>query len=324
MVTHTPSALRVVFFGTPDFAVPTLQALLVSTHHVVGVVTQPDRPKGRGRRPHQSPVKEVGLAHDIPVFQPEKLKEASFVQAITTLQPDLAVVAAYGKILDERLLSLPRLGFLNVHASLLPKYRGAAPIQRAVMAGETETGVTIMRVVRALDAGPMLAAASRSIDLQESSVEIERDLAALGAPLLVSVVDRLASGGVVETPQDDSAATYARRLEKDEGRVDWTASARAIHNKIRGLQPWPHAFTQFNGQRCILLRSELAGPPDNEAWGARPGRIIEAAGDSLAVATGDGIVRLRSLQMEGGRPLTTREFIAGQRVTPGSMFGQTA
>lgn len=323
MVTEGASALRIVFFGTPDFAVPTLEALLASRHDVVGVVTQPDRPKGRGQRSHQSPVKDVSLLHDLPVLQPEKLKDESFMLAFTSLQPDLAVVAAYGRILSDTLLSIPPLGFLNVHASLLPKYRGAAPIHRAVMAGETETGVTIMRVVRALDAGPMLATATRSIGPDDSSVEIERDLAALGAPLLISVVDRLVEGTVIETPQDESAATYAPRLEKLEGQIDWTDAARVIHNKVRGLQPWPHAFTYFKGERIIVLRSEIAEPPNNEAWGARPGRTIEAAGDSLTVATGEGIVRLLSLQMESGRPLTAREFIAGQRVSPGSLFGQT-
>lgn len=324
MVTDPPSALRIVFFGTPDFAVPTLRALLASTHRIVGVVTQPDRPKGRGQRPHQSAVKELGVVQNIPVLQPETLKDDGFLNDFASTQPDLAVVAAYGRILSEKVLSIPRLGFLNVHASLLPKYRGAAPIQRAVTAGETETGVTIMRVIRALDAGPMLATATRSIDINESSVEIERDLATLGARLLVSVVDQLAVGQVAETPQEESAATYAPRLEKHEGLVDWTDSARTIHNKVRGLQPWPHAFTQFNGQRCLLLRSELGGPAENETWGARPGRTIEAAGDSLTVATGEGIVKLFSLQLEGGRPLTAREFIAGQRVSPGSMFGRSA
>lgn len=318
MVTDTPSALRIVFFGTPEFAVPTLRALLTSRHHVAGVVTQPDRPKGRGQRPHQSPVKEVSVLHDIPVLQPEKLKDEWFLREFTSLQPDLAVVAAYGKILSDRVLSIPRLGFLNVHASLLPKYRGAAPIQRAVMAGETETGVTIIRIVRALDAGPMLATASRPIGINESSVEIERDLAVLGAQLLGSVIDPVATGRVIETPQDESAATYAPRLEKHEGQVDWTDPARTIHDKIRGLHPWPQAFTQFNGHRCILLRSELAAA---EACDARPGLTTEAAGDSLTVATGDGLIRLLSLQMEAGRPLTAREFIAGQRVKPGSMFG---
>lgn len=318
MVTGTPSTLRIVFFGTPDFAVPTLRALLTCGHRVEGVVTQPDRPKGRGQRPHPSPVKKVSVLHDIPVLQPEKLQEEWFLREFTSLEPDLAVVAAYGKMLSERLLRIPRLGFLNVHASLLPKYRGAAPVQRAVMAGETETGVTIMRIVRALDAGPMLATVSRPIGINESSVEIERDLAVAGAQLLVSIVDRVAAERVIETLQDESAATYAPRLEKHEGQVDWTDSARTLHNKIRGLQPWPHAFTQFNGQRCILLRSQLVAM---EAWGARPGRTTEAAGDSLTVATGDGIIRLLSLQMEDGRPLTAREFIAGQRVKPGSMFG---
>jgi methionyl-tRNA formyltransferase len=319
MVIAEAPSLRIAFFGTPDFAVPTLTALLSSRHQVVGIVTQPDRPRGRGQRLQPSPVKDVGLRSGILVLQPERLKTEPFLQAFATLEADLAVVAAYGRILTESLLRRPRLGFINIHASLLPKYRGAAPVHRAVLAGETETGVTIMRIVRELDAGPMLAAARRPIGPNESSVDVERDLAALGARLLVATVDRLSVGPVEETPQDHTQATYAPRLEKAEGLVDWTESAPAIHNRIRGLQPWPHAFTSFNDRRCILLRSELGA---SETWGSRPGRIMEIGGDSLTVSTGQGAIRLLRLQVEGGRALSAAEFVAGYHVLPGALFGQ--
>jgi methionyl-tRNA formyltransferase len=313
--------VRIVFFGTPEFAVPSLDALLTSRHPVVGVVTQPDRPKGRGQRPQSSPVKNLASSKGILVLQPERLKDEGFVHAFAALQPDLAVVAAYGKILSETILQIPPRGFLNVHASLLPKYRGAAPVHRAVIAGERETGVTIMRLVRELDAGPMLASLTREIGPDETSQDVERDLASLGAQLLATVVERVAAGPIVETPQDHAQATYAPRLEKAEGEVDWNEPAPAIHNRIRGLHPWPHAFTSFNGRRCILLRSQVGEP---ETWGARPGRVTLASGDSLGVATGSGIIRLLTLQIEGGRPVNAREFIAGQHVQPGMMFASSA
>ena len=246
-----------MFFGTPEFAVPTLNALLASRHTVAGVVTQPDRPKGRGQRAQASPIKTLASAHNVPVLQPERLRDAAFLEALGALNADLGVVAAYGKILTDAVLSMPRLGLINVHASLLPKYRGAAPIHRAVMAGETMTGVTIMRVVKALDAGPMLATVSRPIGSEDTSLDVERDLAQLGAVALVNTADRLSAGDIAETPQDESAATYAHKLQKSDGIIDWSASAAAIHNQIRGLHPWPHAFTDLEGERCLLLESRV-------------------------------------------------------------------
>lgn len=317
--------LRLVFFGTPEFASPTLHALLASRHIVAAVVTQPDRPRGRGQRSQEPPVKTIARAGDVPVLQPVDLKAAAFQDAFRAVGADLAVVAAYGKILPESVLRIPPLGFVNVHASLLPKYRGAAPVQRAVMAGEGITGVTIMRVVRALDAGPMLTMESRAIAPDETSAEVERDLARLGAGLLVKTADAMAAGPIPEQPQDEREATYAPRLEKREGAVDWGRSALQIHNQIRGLHPWPHAFSELEGQRCILLRSEVSVDSDAAAHtGRQPGEIVESSHDRLAVVTGEGILRLLSLQTEGGRPLTAREFIAGRRLTPGALFARPA
>ena len=334
----TPAGpLRIVFFGTPEFAVPTLTALLSSQHVVVGVVTQPDRPKGRGQRAHASPIKTLASAHNVPVLQPERLREPAFLEALSAFGADLGVVAAYGKILTDAVLQAPRLGLLNVHASLLPKYRGAAPIHRAVMAGETLTGVTIMRVVKALDAGPMLASVERPIGSDDTAVEVERDLAQLGAVALVNAVDRLSAGGIVETPQDESAATYAHKIQKSDGIIDWASSAATIHNKIRALHPWPHAFTDLEGARCLLLESRV----DSEKRGTapfsgesnekgavplfpelfpEPGTILVAHGDTLRVQTGDGQLNILRLQLEGRRPLTAREFLAGHPIAPGTAF----
>ena len=235
--------LRVVFFGTPGFAVPTLEALLRSRHQVVGAVTQPDRPRGRGHKVSDAPVKQVAVAAGLPVLQPDRLADAAFLDQFVALRADIGVVAAYGKILSERVLAVPRLGMVNVHASLLPAYRGAAPVHRAIIAGERETGVTIMRVVKALDAGPMLTSVRRPIDRDETSEDVERELAALGAVLLVSTLDDLGSGEVHAIAQDDSRATYAHRLTKADGVIDWTLPADRLHNVVRGLHPWPHAYT---------------------------------------------------------------------------------
>ena len=318
MVTAAP-ILRVVFFGTPEFAVPTLQGLHESRHPVVGVVTQPDRARGRGHKAQAGAVKQFAERADLPILQPEKLRDPSFLDALRALGADLGVVAAYGKILTNAVLAVPPRGLINVHASLLPKYRGAAPIHRAVMAGDLETGVTIMRVVEALDAGPMLVAVGRAIGEDETSVEVERGLAAIGARALVEAVDALAEGRAVETPQDDGAATYARKIERADGIIDWSRSAREIHNQIRGLYPWPHAFTDLQGERTILLRSVVHDRTPVSAQLA-PGTVLLAKGDDLHVQTGAGVLALLELQREGRRPMPTREFLAGRPIASGDRF----
>ena len=307
---------RIVFFGTPEFAVPTFDALLQSRHALVGVVTQPDRPSGRGRRTIDAPVKARAVAKQLPVLQPERLSDPAFLGSLAGLRADLGVVAAYGKILTEAVLTTPRLGLLNVHASLLPRYRGAAPVQRAIMSGERETGVTIMRVVKALDAGPLLARAPRPIGANDTSEEVERDLALLGAGLLVDTIDALAAGRVHEAPQDQAAANYAPRLTKDEGLIDWTWPAQRIHDLIRGLRPWPHAFTWLAGRRFMVLRSTWS----SDAAAAAPGTILEAAGDRFRIATGAGVVNVVEIQAESKRPVTAREFLAGHRISQGDTF----
>ena len=265
-------------------------------------------------------MKACAVAASVPVFQPDTLKDGSLAADLTRFDADLGVVAAYGKILTDGVLVAPRLGMLNVHASLLPRYRGAAPVHRAVMAGEPETGITIMRVVKALDAGPMLATARRPIGPDETSDEIEHDLARIGAGLAVTTIERLLAGGLVEAAQDEAGATYARRLTKDEGRVDWACPAGQVHNLIRGLHPWPHAFTFLDRQRVILLRSTASAEDCNAA----PGTVLEAGGDRLRVAAGSGVLNVVELQAEGKRPMSAREFLAGHSIPSGAVFNAHA
>ena len=304
----------IVFFGTPAFAVPSLEHLVASRHEVRGVVTQPDRPRGRGQKLVDAPVKAAARRHGIPVYQPERLRDPAVTAAIAAWQPDLGVVAAYGKLIPDDLLALPRLGMINVHASLLPKYRGASPVHRAIIDGEAETGVTIMQVVKVLDAGDMLAKVVRPIALDETSDVLERDLADLGARLLIETIDRLEAGVVSAEAQDERLVTYAPRLMKEDGIVDWTLPAAAIHNRVRGLYPWPHAYSYLDGARIILLKTHVVS--DASAVG-EPGIVGDVSRDAIHVATGDGIIAIDELQAEGRRPVTTREFLAGRPLRPG-------
>jgi methionyl-tRNA formyltransferase len=323
----TAHRLRIVFFGTPRFALPSLEALLSSSHSVVAVVTQPDRPRGRGHKVSDAPVKARALEASIPVLQPARLRDAAFLDVLGTFTPVLGVVAAYGRILPEPLLALPRLGMINVHASLLPKYRGAAPVHRAIIAGEQETGVTIMRVVKALDAGPMLAEVRRPIGLDDTSDDVEWGLAVDGARLLVQVVDSLSAGSVVETPQDDALATYAPRLTKEDGLIDWACSALQIHNQVRGLYSWPHAYTFLNARRLILRRTRVDDRSAkafalHSSHPTAPATILAAAGDDLVVQAGDAPLRIVEIQTEGKRPMSAREFLAGHGLAVGTRLGR--
>jgi len=311
----TPSGLRIIYFGTPEFAVPTLRGLLEHDETVVALVSQPDRPKGRGHQLLPTPTKLLAAEHGVPVWQPEKLKEPAFLDQVRAAAPDLGVVAAYGRLLPEDLLRIPRFGMINVHASLLPRWRGAAPVHRAVIAGDAETGVTIMRVVKELDAGAMFATTVRAIGPDDTSVEVERDLALSGAELLRSVVHQIADGTAVEIEQDATLSTYAAKLTKEEGRVDWSLPAGRLHNLVRGLQPWPLVSGRINDARVLFHRTALttAVTPD------KPGTIVRAEGDRLEVAAGDGrVLRVLSLQAEGRRAMSAREFLSGRAIPPGT------
>ena len=309
--------MRVVFFGTPQFAVPSLEQLIQSAHDVVGVVTQPDRPRGRGQKVTDAPVKVTAVQHGLQVFQPVRLRDPEVKETLTRWAPELGVVAAYGKILPESVLNLPRFGMINVHASLLPRYRGAAPVQRAVIDGMPETGVTIMRMVLALDAGGMFAKVTRPIGSDETSDIVERDLAHLGASLLLDVIDDLAAGRAVEEPQNDSLSTYASKITKEEGLIDWTLAASDIHNRVRGLYPWPHAFSYLNGERLIVMRSHVAPEPTS----ADPGTIVDVSSGAISVATGHGErLAIDEVQPEGRRAMKVRDYLAGHPIQPGTRF----
>jgi methionyl-tRNA formyltransferase len=315
----------IAFFGTPQFAVPTLEALIASRHQVALVVTQPDRRRGRGQKVTDAPVKAAARAHGIPVYQPDRLRDPEVTDTLRAHAPDAGIVAAYGKLIPAGLLSLPRLGMVNVHASLLPKYRGAAPVHRAIINGDTETGVTIMQVVEALDAGDMLAKSVRPIGPDDTSEDVERALADDGARLLLDVLDQIEAGTARAEPQDPAASTYAPRLTKEEGLIDWTLSARQIHNRVRGLYPWPHAYSFLNGERVILLKTKVVGrvppsPAPPRRTRQMPGSV-GITGDGIDVVTGDGLIAVTELQPEGRRPMSARDFLAGHPVQPGTMFG---
>jgi len=309
--------VRIVFFGTPAFAVPSLEALAANGHVIAGVVTQPDRPRGRGHRVQPSEVKSAALALGAEILQPTRLREAEFRDQMSRLDADLGVVAAYGRILPADVLAIPRLGMINVHASLLPRWRGAAPVHRSILAGDAETGVTIMRVVAQLDAGPMLARVSTSIDPMEKSPELELRLATLGAVLLVETVAAMAHGPVAAAIQDESMVTYAGKLEKNESPLSWDQPAGKIHDRIRGLQPWPQAASSMKGRR-VLLRSSR--PLTDELHDAAPGTVLRADADGIVVAAARGAVAVLELQLEGRPSVSSAAFLNGHPLKPGDHF----
>ena len=312
-------SLRILYFGTPQFAVPALQALVESRHAVVALVSQPDRPKGRGQHLQPTATKVLAESRGIPVLQPTRLKDPALHEQLQALAPDLGVVAAYGRLLPDALLESPRLGMINIHASLLPKYRGAAPVHRAVIAGDAETGVTIMRVVSELDAGPMLVCRRRPIGPDETTPEVEAALASLGADLVVETIDTLATGSVVERAQEHSHATYAPKIEKRESSISWELPAHALHNHVRGLQPWPLVSGAIEGKRYLIHRTELTSERTSEVGGS-----ILVRPDGMLVAGGDGtLLRILEIQPEGKRVMTSRDFLAGHRLPSKARFERT-
>jgi methionyl-tRNA formyltransferase len=306
-------AVRVIFFGTPEFAVPSLRSLIESPHEIVAAVTQPDRPRGRGQKVQPGAVKQVAIEHGLRVLEPRSLKSPEWLGQLRDLEPDVAVVAAYGRLLPQALLDVPRFGVINVHASLLPRWRGAAPVHRAIIAGDAETGISIMRVVLALDAGPVIAREATPIGADETSVELETRLAVVGARLVRDVVTRLEHEALPAQPQDEALATYAAKLERSDSRLDWNTPAAAVHNHIRGLQPWPLAVVRFGDRRLALVRSSVE---DRHAH-AVPGTIVAVDPGGLLVAARPGVVRITELQPEGRRRMAIRDFLNGQTVREG-------
>jgi methionyl-tRNA formyltransferase len=309
--------LRTVFMGSPDFAVPSLEALCAS-EEVVAVVTQPDKPKGRGRALAPPPVKESAVAHGVRVLQPDRIRGDAGAAAraeLLALAPDLIVVAAYGKILPTAVLDIPPYGCVNVHASLLPRYRGAAPIQWAIIRGETESGVTIMRMDEGMDTGPMLLRGAVPITPEETAGSLEAKLAPLGARLLLETLDRLKQGPLEAEPQDHARATLAPRLAKDDGRVDFAQPAERVRDLVRGVDPWPGAFTSLAGERLLLFMPKLV------SGGGVPGTVLGADRDGLIVACGTGAVAFRELQLAGRKRLPAQALLAGRAVPPGTLLG---
>jgi len=296
--------MRILFAGTPEFAVPTLEMLLASGHEICAVYTQPDRPAGRGRKLQPSPVKETALAAGIPVLQPESLKSADAIAQLAAFEPDLMVVVAFGMILPQAVLDVPKYGCLNVHASLLPRWRGAAPIQRALMAGDAETGVTIMRIVLKLDAGDMLHKEVIGIGSEDTAGDLHDKLAALGPVGLEKVLRQVESGTVKVEPQDEALVTYAAKLEKSEAALDWTRAADALDKQVRGLNPWPVAQTLYRGEALRIWRAE----PISGNAAAEPGRV-SCAHKQMDVATGNGWLRLLEVQLPGGKRMPAQAFL---------------
>lgn len=303
--------MNILFMGTPDFAVPSLQALLDAGHRVVGVFTQPDKPKNRGMKLQPPPVKVTAQAHDIPVFQPTKLRDGSALALIQSLAPDLIVVAAYGRILPQEILDYPRLGCVNVHSSLLPKYRGSAPIHWAILNGDKETGVTIMRMVQALDAGDIIAQTATPIDPDETVGQLHDRLADLGASLLVETVPKLENGTASFTPQDEAQVTLAPMLSRALSAMDFTRPARALHDQVRGLTPWPSAVTELGGVRCKIFSTTVLDKTTDQP----PGTVLTADKTGLTLACGNGtVLQINELQADGGKRLKAAEYLRGHSI----------
>lgn len=313
--------MRIVFMGTPELAVPSLEVLLKSEDQVVGVVTQPDRPKGRGQTLAASPVKQVALREGLPLLQPLKMKDPVFLDALRAWQPDLIAVTAFGRILPPAILSLPPRGCINVHGSLLPKYRGAGPIQWAIIKGEQETGITTMLMDEGMDTGPMLLQERVPILPEDTAGTLSVKLAEVGGRLLVETIRRLHAGTLTPQPQDHSKATLAPLLKKEDGLITWTASATDIANRIRGLSPWPGAYAYAGGERWILSLASAEDAAVPKAGGAGPGTVVEVRKDALLIATGDGLLAISEFQPANSRRMTVAQYLAGHTVAPGLVLG---
>ena len=319
--------LRIIFCGTPDFALPSLRHLLAqSDFQIAGVVTQPDRPRGRGHATSSSSVKEAAVSAGVPVYQPEKIRSDEALQYFHRTAPDAVVIIAYGQIIPQRLIEIPRLGWINLHGSLLPKYRGAAPIHRAIINGETSTGLTTMRIDAGLDTGPTLLKFETDVGPDETAPQLYARLSEAGAPLVAETLRALERGTIVPAAQDNSRATFAPPLQKEEGRIDWSLPAQQIYNRIRGLQPWPGAFTSFRGKNCAIWGRPILGM--GASFEASPAGATRASGEILAgsgkvhVACGDGTaLQLEFVQLEGRKRITALEFANGARLKPGDQFG---
>jgi methionyl-tRNA formyltransferase len=310
------TGMRIIFMGTPEFACPTLGTLIERGEQVVAVVTQPDRPKGRGQQTLPPPVKLLAEQHGIPVFQPVKVRHPDAIEEIRSLEPDLIVVVAFGQILPKALLEIPKYGCINVHASLLPRYRGAAPLNWCIINGESETGVTTMMMDVGLDTGDMLLKKSTPIDPDEDTRSLHDRMSQVGAELLAETLDQLAAGGLVAEKQDDALTCYAPMLKKEDGQIDWSKDAASIKNLVRGMTPWPGAFSYLDEKLLKVYRVQAASGSGN------PGEVLTAGRDGIEVACGEGSIIIHELQLEGKKRLAAAEFLAGCKLEPGAALGK--
>ena len=322
--------MRIVFMGTPDFSVPALKALVEAGHQVIAVVTQPDKPKGRGKEVQMTPVKIQAMEYGIPVYQPAKVREASFVEVLQGMEADVYVVIAFGQLLPKAVLELPKYGCINIHASLLPKYRGAAPIQWCVIDGERETGITTMMMDVGLDTGDMLEKTVIPIEEKETGGSLHDKLSLAGGALILSTLKKLEEGTLVRTPQTDEGTCYAKMLTKSLGDIDWNQSAVSIERLIRGLNPWPSAYTMWNGKTIKIWSADVTTGREAAAFlsesgvpsetGITPGTVVCSDKHSLVVCTGDGLLSVRELQMEGKKRMDTPAFLRGYPIPEGDVF----
>lgn len=311
--------MRVIFMGTPEFSVPTLEAL-IAHHDVIGVVTQPDKRKGRGKAMAYPPVKETALKHNISVYQPVKVREEAFVETLKELEPDVVVVVAFGQILPESILNIPKYGCINVHASLLPKYRGAAPIQWAVINGEKETGITTMYMAKGLDTGDMIDKIVIPVEPKETGETLHDKLSAAGGKLILETLAKLEDGTAVRIPQNDAESSYAGMLTKELGEIDWTKSAAAIERLIRGLNSWPSAYTHMNGKTLKIWDADVEADPANGQT-AVPGTVTDVKKDCFYVQTGDGQLKVNEVQLQGKKRMPVQAFLLGYPVKKGMVYG---
>ena len=309
--------MKIVFMGTPDFAVGALEALVEAGHEVVAVVTQPDKPKGRGKEMQQTPVKVCAIKHNIEVFQPVKIKTAEAVEVLKGYGADLFVVAAFGQILSKEILDMPKFGCVNIHASLLPKYRGAAPIQWAILNGEKETGVTIMQMNEGLDTGDMLTKVIVSIEDTDTGESLFDKLAEAGAKLLVETIPQIEAGTLNPEPQDDSLSTYAKMIKKEMGLIDWKKEAIVLERLVRGMNSWPSAYTHFNGKTLKIWEAGVEASEEK----AVPGTVVEVNKNSIKVQTGQDLLVLKQIQLEGKKRMDVAAFLLGYKVEAGTVLG---
>lgn len=310
--------MKVVFMGTPDFAVGALEAIIQAGHEVTAVVTQPDKPKGRSGQMQFPPVKECAVKYDIPVFQPVKVKDAESVEELRKFEADIFVVAAFGQILTKEILEMSRLGCVNIHASLLPKYRGAAPINQVIIDGEQETGVTIQQMNEGIDTGDILSKVIVPIAKKETAESLFVKLEEAGANLIVETLEKLEKGEITPIPQDDSQASYVKMMKKSLGKIDWSMDAAAIERLVRGLNSWPSAYTFFEGKSLKLWNCDVL----EESCAEVPGTIVMVNKDSIDVATGNGVLRILELQLEGKKRMDTKSFLLGNAWKAGMLLGE--